>query len=203
MSDDRTDSENPLFVLASASPRRRDLLAQVGLAPDRIEPADIDERPRPRELPRDLARRLAEAKARAVAARFPGAWVLGADTVVACGRRVLPKAASEAEARACLALLSGRRHRVLGGVAVIDPRGRLGERLVSTAVVFKRLEAVEMARYLASGEWLGKAGGYAIQGLAALYVRQIIGSYSNVVGLPLFETAALLKGLGHERPSGP
>jgi len=203
MSDDRTDSGKAIFVLASASPRRRDLLAQVGLPPDRIEPADIDERPRPRELPRDLARRLAEAKALAVAARFPGAWVLGADTVVACGRRPLPKAETEAEARACLALLSGRRHRVLGGVALIDPAGRLATRLVTTAVTFKRLERAEIEHYLASGEWLGKAGAYAIQGLAALYVRQIVGSYTNVVGLPLFETAALLKGLGHERPSGP
>lgn len=203
MSDDRTDSEKPLFVLASASPRRRDLLAQVGLTPDRIEAADIDERVRPRELPRDLARRLAEAKARVVAVRFPGAFVLAADTVVACGRRVLPKAETEAEARACLDLLSGRRHRVMGGVAAIDPTGRLVERLAITAVTFKRLERAEIERYIASGEWRGKAGGYAIQGLAALYVRQIVGSYSNVVGLPLFETAALLKGLGYERPSGP
>jgi len=203
MSDDRTDREKPLFVLASASPRRRDLLTQVGLAPDRIVPAEIDERPRPRELPRDVARRLAEAKAGAVASQFPGAFVLGADTVVACGRRVLPKAEEEGEARACLALLSGRRHRVMGGVALIDPTGRLVSRLVVTAVTFKRLEPAEVDRYLASGEWRGKAGGYAIQGLAALYVRQIVGSYSNVVGLPLFETAALLKGLGYAPRSAP
>jgi septum formation protein len=201
MSDDRTDRERPLFVLASASPRRRDLLNQVGLAPDRIVPAEIDERPRPRELPRDVAHRLAEAKARAVASQVPGAFVLGADTVVACGRRVLPKAEEESEARSCLALLSGRRHRVMGGVALIDPAGRLVSRLVVTAVTFKRLEPAEIDAYLASGEWLGKAGGYAIQGLAALYVRQIVGSYSNVVGLPLFETAALLKGLGYAPPS--
>ncbi|WP_316978255.1 Maf family protein [Shumkonia mesophila] len=203
MSDDRTDREKPLFVLASASPRRRDLLTQVGLAPDRIVPAEIDERPRPRELPRDVARRLAEAKAGAIASQFPGAFVLGADTVVACGRRVLPKAEEEGEARACLALLSGRRHRVMGGVALIDPTGRLVSRLVVTAVTFKRLEPAEVDRYLASGEWRGKAGGYAIQGLAALYVRQIVGSYSNVVGLPLFETAALLKGLGYAPRSAP
>lgn len=203
MSDDRTDREKPLFVLASASPRRRDLLTQVGLAPDRIVPAEIDERPRPRELPRDVARRLAEAKAGAVASQFPGAFVLGADTVVACGRRVLPKAEEEGQARACLALLSGRRHRVMGGVALIDPTGRLVSRLVVTAVTFKRLEPAEVDRYLASGEWRGKAGGYAIQGLAALYVRQIVGSYSNVVGLPLFETAALLKGLGYAPRSAP
>lgn len=197
MSDDRADREKPLFVLASASPRRRDLLTQVGLAPDRIVPAEIDERPRPRELPRNVAGRLAEAKARTVASQFPGAFVLGADTVVACGRRVLPKAEEEGQARACLALLSGRRHRVMGGVALIDPTGRLVSRLVVTAVTFKRLEPAEIDAYMASGEWLGKAGGYAIQGLAALYVRQIVGSYSNVVGLPLFETAALLKGLGY------
>jgi septum formation protein len=144
---------------------------------------------------------LAEAKARAVASQVPGAFVLGADTVVACGRRVLPKAEEESEARSCLALLSGRRHRVMGGVALIDPAGRLVSRLVVTAVTFKRLEPAEIDAYLASGEWLGKAGGYAIQGLAALYVRQIVGSYSNVVGLPLFETAALLKGLGYAPPS--
>jgi len=203
MSDDRTDREKPLFVLASASPRRRDLLAQVGLFPDHVVPADVDERPRPRELPREVARRLAEAKARAVAQRFPGAFVLGADTVVGCGRRVLPKVEDEGEARACLALLSGRRHRVLGGVAVIGPDGRLAGRVVTTAVSFKRLEAAEIERYLASGEWRGKAGGYAIQGLAALYVRQIVGSYSNVVGLPLFETAALLKGLGYAPRQAP
>lgn len=203
MSDDRTDREKALFVLASASPRRRDLLAQVGLAPDRIVPAEVDERPRPRELPREVAGRLAEAKARAVAGQFPGAFVLGADTVVACGRRVLPKAEAEGEARACLELLSGRRHRVMGGVALIDPAGRMVSRLVTTAVTFKRLESAEIDHYLASGEWLGKAGGYAIQGLAALYVRQIVGSYSNVVGLPLFETAALLKGLGYAPRSAP
>lgn len=203
MSDDRTDREKALFVLASASPRRRDLLAQVGLAPDRIVPAEVDERPRPRELPREVAGRLAEAKARAVAGQFPGAFVLGADTVVACGRRVLPKAEAEGEARACLELLSGRRHRVMGGVALIDPAGRMVSRLVTTAVTFKRLEPAEIDHYLASGEWLGKAGGYAIQGLAALYVRQIVGSYSNVVGLPLFETAALLKGLGYAPRSAP
>jgi septum formation protein len=203
MSDDRTDRGKPLFVLASASPRRRDLLAQVGLSPDRIVPAEVDERPRPRELPRAVACRLAEAKARAVAGRFPGAFVLGADTVVACGRRVLPKAEDEGQARACLALLSGRRHRVMGGIAVVDPAGRPVSRVVVTAVTFKRLEAAEIDAYMAAGEWRGKAGGYAIQGLAALHVRQIVGSYSNVVGLPLFETAALLKGLGYAPRSAP
>ena len=184
----------PNFVLASASPRRVELLAQIGVVPDGVVPAEIDERPRKRELPRDLARRLAIAKARAVAERFPRSWVLGADTVVACGRRALPKALAEKEARDCLQLLSGRRHRIYGGVALIDPQGGVTDRLVITSVVFKRLSSEEMDAYLASREWDGKAGGYAIQGRAAAFVRSIVGSYSNVVGLPLYETAALLKG---------
>jgi septum formation protein len=184
---------NPPLVLASASPRRLDLLRQVGLEPAEIDPADIDETPRRRELPRAHALRLAEAKLAAVAPRHPDAIVLAADSVVACGRRILPKAEHEAEARACLALLSGRRHRVLGGVAVRGPDGRVRSRLVETAVRFKRLEAAEIDDYLASGEWRGKAGGYAIQGRAARFVAFVSGSYSNVVGLPLFETLALLK----------
>ncbi len=199
-SDASTNGGAPLFVLASASPRRLDLLKQIGLAPDHVVPAEIDERARPSELPRDLARRLAEAKAREVARDYPGAFVLAADTVVACGRRVMPKAANEAEATACLKRLSGRRHRVLGGIAGIDPSGRITSRLVNTAVSFKRLEKAEIEAYVASGEWRDKAGAYAIQGLAAKFVRRINGSYSNVVGLPLFETAGLLKGLGYEAP---
>ena len=187
------------FVLASASPRRISLLEQVGRLPDLIVPADIDETPLKGELPRNLARRLACAKARAVASTHADAIVLGADTVVARGRRILPKPADEGEARRCLALLSGARHRVYGGIALIVPNGRIRERLVSTAVAFKRLSRDELEDYIASGEWRGKAGGYAIQGLAAAYVRQIIGSYSNVVGLPLFETNALLEGVGHRR----
>ena len=187
------------LVLASASPRRLDLLAQVALAPDAVDAAAIDETPLPHELPAPHALRLAEAKARAVAARHPGAFVLGADTVVACGRRILPKALDPETARRCLALLSGRRHRVHGGIALVTPEGRLASRRVETAVVFKRLDATEIEDYLASGEWQGKAGGYAIQGLAARYIRQIIGSYSNVVGLPLFETVNLLGGHGFER----
>jgi septum formation protein len=187
------------FVLASASPRRISLLEQVGRPPDLIVPADVDETPLKGELPRNLARRLACAKARAVAATHADAIVLGADTVVARGRRILPKAMDEDEARRCLALLSGARHRVYGGIALIVPNGRIRERLVSTAVAFKRLSRNELDDYIASGEWRGKAGGYAIQGLAAAYVRQIIGSYSNVVGLPLFETNALLEGVGHRR----
>ncbi|HEX7967643.1 MAG TPA: nucleoside triphosphate pyrophosphatase [Stellaceae bacterium] len=187
------------LVLASASPRRLDLLGQIALAPDAVDAAAIDETPLPRELPARHALRLAEAKARAVAERHPGAFVLGADTVVACGRRILPKALDGATARRCLALLSGRRHRVHGGIALVTPEGRLVSRRVETAVVFKRLDATEIEDYVASGEWQGKAGGYAIQGLAARFVRQIIGSYFNVVGLPLFETVNLLGGHGFER----
>jgi len=180
------------LVLASGSPRRIELLAQIGVAPAAVDPAHIDETPRRGELPAALAARLAEAKARAVAARHPGAHILGADTVVACGRRMLPKAESEAEARACLALLSGRRHRVIGGLCIVAPDGRARHRLVTSIVAFKRLTAAEIDAYLASGEWRGKAGGYAIQGRAAAFVRFLSGSYSNVVGLPLFETASLL-----------
>jgi septum formation protein len=192
----------PLLVLASASPRRLELLRQIGIVPDQVIPAEVDERPRRRELPADHARRLAEEKVRKVAARRPDALVLAADTVVACGRRILPKAEDEATARACLEMLSGRRHRVLGGVCVLSPDGRVGRRLVTTAVAFRRLGPADVAAYLASGEWHGKAGGYAIQGLAAVFVRQVIGSYSNVVGLPLFETAGLLAGLGLAVPWG-
>jgi septum formation protein len=188
------DLSSPGFVLASASPRRLDLLAQIGVIPDGVVPAEIDERPLKGELPRDLARRLARAKAEAVAERFPESRVLGADTVVACGRTALPKASTEAEARACLKRLSGRRHRVYGGVALVEPEGRVTERLVVTSVAFKRLSSEELDAYLASGEWEGKAGAYAIQGMAAAFVRSLVGSYSNVVGLPLYETAAVLKG---------
>jgi septum formation protein len=184
-------------VLASASPRRLDLLAQIALFPDSVDPAGIDETPLARELPARHALRLAEAKARAVAARNPGAFVLGADTVVACGRRILPQALESAAARTCLELLSGRRHRVHGGVALVTPDGRLVSRRIETAVIFKRLDPGEIDDYLASGEWHGKAGGYAIQGLAARFIRSIIGSYSNVVGLPLFETVSLLAGHGY------
>jgi septum formation protein len=187
----------PALVLASASPRRLELLRQVGIAPDLVDPAAIDEHSRRGELPPALARRLAAEKARSVAARHPGAFVLAADTVVACGRRALPKAEDRATAAKCLALLSGRRHRVLGGVALIAPGGRMVEQLVTTAVAFKQLSDAERDAYLAGGEWRGKAGGYAIQGRAALFVRAITGSYSNVVGLPLFETAQMLRGLGY------
>ena len=187
----------PRLVLASASPRRLALLRQLGVEPDLVEPAEIDETPRRGELPRALAARLAATKAEAVATRHPGTFVLGADTVVACGRRCLPKPEDEGEARACLALLSGRRHRVLGGLAVIAPDGRRAARLVVTTVAFKRLSEAETAAYLESGEWRGKAGGYAVQGRAAAFVRFLSGSYSNVVGLPLFEAVSALRGLGY------
>lgn len=187
------------LILASASARRVALLRQIGIEPDGIVPAHIDETPRKSELPPALAGRLARDKAQAVAESHAGALVLGADTVVACGRRVLPKAMDADTARCCLDLISGRRHRVYGGVAVIAPAGRVALRVVMTAVAFKRLSREEMESYLAAGEWHGKAGGYAIQGLAAAYVRFLSGSYSNVVGLPLFETAALLGGLGYRR----
>jgi nucleoside triphosphate pyrophosphatase len=187
------------LVLASASPRRRDLLAQIGLTPDQIDPAEIDETPLRDELPPNHAERLAREKAASVAARHPGAFVLGADTVVACGRRILPKAEDQGTARACLELLSGRRHRVHGGIAVATPDGRLVSREVRTMVAFKRLSQAELDDYLAGGEWAGKAGGYAIQGRAARFVAAVNGSYPNVVGLPLFETARLLEGLGYRR----
>jgi len=180
------------LILASASPRRLDLLRQVGLDPAAIDPAHIDETPRPAEQPRAYALRMAAAKLAAVAPRHPGATVLAADSVVALGRRILPKAEKEQEARQCLALLSGRRHRVLGGVAV-GRDNKVRTRLVETVVRFKRLTGAEIDAYIASGEWQGKAGGYAIQGRAASFVSFVSGSYSNVVGLPLFETVALLR----------
>ena len=187
-------------MLASASPRRLDLLRQIGLEPDRVDPADIDEMPQPGELPSTHATRLAEEKARAVMLRHPGAYILAADTVVACGRRILPKPADPATARSCLELLSGRRHRVHSGIAVVDPNERLTLRRVDSHVAFKRLSEAEIAAYLRSGEWQGKAGGYAIQGRAAALIRWVSGSYSNVVGLPLFETAQLLTGRGYRPP---
>ncbi len=187
----------PALVLASASPRRLELLRQIGLPPDLVRPAKLDETPLPRELPRPYAKRLARAKAEAVAAAEPEAFVVAADTVVALGRRILPKAEDEATARACLEKLSGRRHTVFGGLAVRAPDGRWAERIAVTAVALKRLSAEEIAAYLASGEWHGKAGGYAIQGRAAAYVPWIGGSYSNVVGLDLALTAKLLGGLGY------
>jgi septum formation protein len=188
------------LVLASASPRRLDLLRQVGLAPDAVIGAELDESPKSKETPRQLAIRLAAEKAARVAAAEAGAFVLAADTVVAVGRRVLPKVQDEAEGRRCLELLSGRAHRVLTGVAISAPDGRRAARLVESRVHFKRLTPEEMRRYLASGEGLGKAGGYAIQGLAGAFVIDLQGSYSGVVGLPLYETMSLLTGLGYRAP---
>ena len=183
----------PPLVLASASPRRLDLLRQVGLEPAEIDPADLDETPAAHELPRAYALRMATSKLAVVAPRHPGAVIVAADSVVVCSRRILPKAETEAEARLCLGRLSGRRHRVLGAVAVGFPDSTVRTRLVETIVRFKRLEAAEIDDYLKSGEWRGKAGGYAIQGRAARFVDFLSGSYSNVVGLPLFETVKLLK----------
>lgn len=193
-------SAEPRLVLASASPRRLDLLRQIGLAPDAVEAAELDETPLPEETPRRLALRLAQEKARAVSSRAPDAYVVAADTVVAVGRRVLPKAADGPEVRACVALLSGRAHRVLTGVAVVAPGGRLASRLAETRLRFKRLSDVEIDAYAACGEGVGKAGGYAVQGRAGAFVISLNGSYSSVVGLPLYETSGLLAGLGFRRP---
>jgi septum formation protein len=186
------------LILASSSPRRLALLAQVGIKPDRVEPPEVDETPRRGELPRAHADRLARDKAAAIAERIGrgAGYILAADTVVACGRRILPKAATEGEARSCLELLSGRRHRVHGGVCVLAPDGREAARVATTVVRFKRLSPAALSAYLGSGEWRGKAGGYAIQGLAAAFVPAINGSYTNVVGLPVAEAVALLEGLG-------
>lgn len=185
------------LVLASASPRRLDLLAQVGIVPDAIDPADLDEAPLRDETPRRLALRLALAKARLVAEREPDAFVLAADTVVALGRRMMPKAANDQEVRECLTRLSGRAHRVLTGIAVIAPGGRDASRLAETRVHFKRFSNSDLDAYVASSEGVGKAGGYAIQGRAAALVMALQGSYSGVVGLPLYETVSLLTGLGY------
>jgi len=186
----------PRLVLASASERRLDLLTQIGVIPDLVDPADIDEAVKNGELPRAHAERLAGEKAAAVAARQMDDVVLAADTVVACGRRILPKAETPEQARDCLALLSGRRHLVISAVCLALPGGTVRARVVETAVRFKRLEAGEIETYMQTDEWRGKAGGYAIQGHAAAFVAWINGSYSNVVGLPLFETHALLNGAG-------
>jgi septum formation protein len=185
------------LVLASASPRRLELLRQIGIVPDRVDPADIDETPARSELPADHVVRLAQAKARTVEPRHPGAFILAADTIVACGRRILPKTEDEASARACLTLLSGRRHRVYGGVALITPSGDMAIRRVISRVAFKRLSEAELDAYLTTHEWHGKAGGYAIQGCAAAFIPWVEGSYSNVVGLALYETAQLLAGRGY------
>ena len=185
------------LVLASASPRRLDLLARIGVVPDEVTPADVDESIPRGEIPRVHALRLAREKAEAVAAQRPDDLVLAADTVVAGGRRILPKVEDEATLRACMKLLSGRRHRVLTGVALAIPGGGVRERLGETMIAMKRLSDEEIDYYASHGEWRGKAGGYALQGYGEVYVRQIAGSYSNVVGLPLAETRLLLKSAGY------
>jgi len=188
------------LVLASESPRRRDLLASIGLTPDIIAPADVDETPLKDELPRRLAARLAAAKAEAAAARFPDDFVLAADTVVSVGRRILPKASDAAEVAECLRLLSGRAHRVVTGVSVRAPGGRRGDRLVETRLKMRRLSEADIRAYADGGEGVGKAGGYGIQGRAGAFILSLSGSWPAVVGLPLHETEALLRGLGWRRP---
>ncbi|WP_421849029.1 Maf family protein [Novosphingobium sp.] len=187
---------DPELVLASASPRRRELLARLGLTAPRILATDIDESPLPGEVPRAHAVRLAAEKARAAAVLAPGAVILAGDTVVGAGRRILPKAEDEQTARACLARLSGRRHRVFSAIAVLTPDGTLREALSETIVRFKRLEPAEIEAYIAGGEWYGKAGGYAIQGSAEGFCIWLAGSHSGVMGLPLYETRRLLRAAG-------
>jgi septum formation protein len=192
----------PKLLLASGSPRRLQLLAQAGLEPDSLLPTSVDESPLKNELPRSLAKRLARSKAdaaRAMAARTPefaDAYILAADTVVAVGRRVLPKAEFHDQAAECIRMLSGRSHRVYTAVCLLTPKGAVRQRLVESKVRFKRLGRQEIETYLGSGEWRDKAGGYAIQGLAGTFVVKLVGSYSSVVGLPLYETIAMLDGEG-------
>ena len=190
----------PRLVLASESPRRRDLLAAIGLSPDLIAPADIDETPLRDELPRRLAARLSAAKADAVAAIHPDDYVLAADTVVSVGRRILPKATDAEEVSRCLKLLSGRAHRVVTGVSVRGPGGRQGDRVVETRLKMRRLTEADIRAYADSGEGVGKAGGYGIQGRAGAFILSLSGSWPAVVGLPLHETETLLRGLGWRRP---
>jgi len=190
-------SGSPHLILASQSPRRLSLLAQIGITPDAVRPADINEDPIEGEVPRGHALRLAQEKAAKVAGDNPDKIILAADTVVGVGRRILPKAESQEEARYCLELMSGRGHRVFTGVAVIKADGDMISRVVETRLTMKRLSAVELQDYLKSGEWQGKAGGYGIQGRAEGFISKLIGSYSNVVGLPLFESRNLLQGAGY------
>ena len=189
-----------MLVLASASHRRVQLLAQAGVTPDIVDPADIDETPQRDELPRRLALRLAQEKARAVASRYPGAYVLAADTLVAVGRRILNKPAVEAEARRMLALLSGRAHRVMTGVAVIAPGGKQASRLSETRLHFKRLTPSEIDAFIETRDWQDAAGAYKIHQHAGAFATSLSGSFTGVVGLPLYETLALLEGLGWRRP---
>tara|TARA_Y100000588_G_scaffold201037_1_gene214696 strand:- start:280 stop:876 length:597 start_codon:yes stop_codon:yes gene_type:complete len=195
----RTDGPNKI-VLASGSPRRKELLAQVGLSPVTVVPTNTVEVPLEGEKPKALVERLARLKAEVVAKTVDESWVVAADTVVVAGNRILGKPSTQVEARTFLQLLSGRRHQVLTGVVVIRPDGELSRRIVTTTITFKRLERDEIERYLSLGQWQGKAGAYAIQGYAGGFVRQLRGSYSNVVGLPLYETLALLRGSGFVLP---
>lgn len=187
------------LILASGSPRRLALLEQAGIRPDKVLPADIDETPFKNELPAIYARRIAAAKALKVSGEEKGAFILSADTVVACGRRILPKTETQKEALECLELLSGRRHKVLTAVSVTSPEGKQRTKLVTSVVRFKRLSSLELKAYIASDEWKGKAGGYAIQGMAATLIAFISGSYSGIVGLPLYETVNLLRDMGYGR----
>ena len=192
----------PKLVLASGSPRRLGLLNQAGIEPDALRPADIDEVPKRGELPRALATRLARGKAEGALNQvrlddeLRGSYILAADTVVAVGRRILPKAELLDEATQCLRLLSGRNHRVYSGICLVTPKENFRQRLVETRVRFKRLSEEDIEAYLASGEWRGKAGGYAAQGIAGSFIVKMVGSYTNVVGLPLYETVSLLSGEG-------
>ena len=196
-------ANNPGLILASGSPRRLELLQQIGIKPEQVISTDIDENPKKSELPKILAQRLANEKA--ISAHkliksnqdLDSSFILAADTVVAVGRRILPKAETAEVARDCLKLLSGRNHRVYSGVCIISPTGENNSRVVETRVKFSRLSDVEIENYIATKQYIGKAGGYAIQGIAGRFVTKLIGSYSNVVGLPLYETANLLEGLGY------
>ena len=208
----RSQCQQNWLILASASPRRLELLGQVQILPDQIIPADIDETPYPNELPADYALRMAVEKAGRVVQRLmdeyagpighagstgpPGVYVLAGDTVVAAGRRILPKAETAQQARDCLSILSGRRHRVYGGIALHLLNGKLRHRLVQSYVSFRRLSALDIDQYIDSGDWRGKAGGYAIQGMAARFIRYIGGSYSNIVGFSIYDIAAMLDAAG-------
>ncbi len=187
------------LILASSSPRRKELLAQIGITPDKIIPADIDETLLPNELPRTFALRLSKAKAEKIAFAHPDNFILAADTVVAAGRRVLDKPKDADDARRILEVLSGRRHKVLGGICVIAPNGKIFHRLCETVVSFRRLSKADIEAYIEGMDWEGKAGGYAIQGLAATYVKFISGSHSNIIGLSLYDTAQMLESAGYKK----
>ncbi len=187
------------IILASASPRRLELLAQVGIKPDAVIPADIDETLHKGELPRAFALRLAQEKCEKIAKQNPGAFILAADSVVACGRRVLDKPVDEADARRILKILSGRRHKVYGGICVASPDGKMRSKLCETVVSFRRLSQDDIEAYIVGRDWEGKAGGYAIQGMAATFVKFLSGSYTNVIGLSLYDTVRLLEAAGYKK----